>query len=311
MKLTRQKVSHGVADGITGIAPIYKVSLDGKATLIGSGFWLTERGHLVTARHVIEDNIGANGVDEGPIYAMQTFGDRRLMPRVLRKTSMHPNYDLALSETLGHGGYESDPTWTFSMTLEMPKVGDFVGTYSFLSVKQKFEGEKYQGITTDTFTGLLGIPEINISYELKYATRINSGRVLEIYPKGRDRVMMPFPCFRSDIPIYGANSGGPVFDSEGRVCGINCTSYAGQDISFHMPLKGILGLSARDIEFFPEDPAPRGRTVFEMGFAKRVLFDPPLMHSVIPLWQRILFFPYYLYCDFRAKGWFWIGMGGS
>jgi hypothetical protein len=43
-----------------------------------------------------------------------------------------------------------------------------------------------------------------------------------------------------------------------------------------------------------------------MGFANRILFDPPLMHSVIPLWQRILFFPYYLYCDYRAKGWFWI-----
>ena len=69
--------------------------------MIGSGFWLTEKGHLVTAWHVIADNIGKNGIDEGPIYAMQTYGDRRAVPRVLRKTSQHRTYDLALSETIG------------------------------------------------------------------------------------------------------------------------------------------------------------------------------------------------------------------
>jgi hypothetical protein len=291
MILHRQKRQRGMADGLTGIAPIYKVSLDGSAELIGTGFWVTEKGHLITAWHVIADNIGDDGEDQGPIYAAQTTADRKVIIRVLRKTCQHPLYDLALSETVGPGGYDADPTWTFSLTLTEPKIGDSVGTYSFLSPGQKFEGEKYEGISTDWFRGSLIIPGLQLIYELQYAARVNRGQVVEVFPEGRDRVIMPFPCFRSDIPIYGANSGGPVFDHLGRVCGVNCTSYEGQDISFHMPLTGILDLWARDIELIPEAPIPGNRTISEMGFARRVELHPRLPQFFIPLWRRIFLWP--------------------
>lgn len=281
MKLYRQKQNNGVSDGITGIAAIFKISVEppGKATLIGSGFWLTEKGHVVTNRHVIDDNIGADGVDEGPIFAIQTFADRRAVPRALRKTYRHETYDLALSETLAPEGHD-DPTWTFTSTLDEPKVGDPISTYSFVAINQKFDGEKYDGITTDGFMGRLTIPDQNLDFELTFATRINQGHVLEIHPDGRDRVMLPFPCFRSDLPIYGAHSGGPVFDKSGRVCGINCTSFEGQDISYHMPLNGILTMMAPEIELIPEDPHPRSRTVHELMLTHRVVLDPPLADIV-------------------------------
>jgi hypothetical protein len=147
-----------------------------------NGFWITEKGHLITAWHVIADNIGEDGVDRGPIYAIQTYADRRVVPRVLRKSCQHPLYDLALSETLGPGGYDANPTWTFSMTPAEPTVGDFVGTYSFLSFDQKFDGEKYEGISTDHFHGTLGIPDLGLIYELRFAARINRGEVLEVFP---------------------------------------------------------------------------------------------------------------------------------
>src|SRR5437763_14212246 len=115
MRLYRQKRRWGTADGITGIAPIYKVSLEGKADLIGTGFWITEKGHLITAWHVIADNIGDDGQDRGPIYAAQITSDSRIVLRVLRKSDKHPEYDLAYSETVGPGGYDTDPTWTFPM----------------------------------------------------------------------------------------------------------------------------------------------------------------------------------------------------
>lgn len=289
-----------MADGLAGIAPIYKVSCAGEAKLIGTGFWITEKGHLVTAWHVIEENIGTDGIDDGPIYAMQTYSDRKAVARVLRKTAKHKLYDLALSETVGPDGYDADQTWTFSMTLEEPKVGDVVGTYSFVALDQNFEGEKYEGITTDRFNGQIAIPDLNLAFNLTFATRINKGEVLEIFPEKRDSVMMPFPCFRTDIPIYGANSGGPVFDRLGRVCGINRTSIEGQDVSYHMPLKGILELWARDIEFIPEDPFPRERTVAEMGLARRVIFHPSIEKHFFPWWMRVLFKPYHLYLDTTA-----------
>ena len=300
MQLYRQKRYWKIADGITCIAPIYKVSLTGEAKLIGTGFWVTEKGHLVTAWHVIADNIGKDGDDEGPIYAMQTFSDRTFIARALRKSCRHKLYDLALSETSSLNGDDGEPTKTFSMTMIEPRKGDVVGTYSFVSFAQTFESEKTAGVTTDLFEGTFEIPDLNQIYELKFATRINRGTVQEIFPDHRDRVMLPFPCFQSDIPIYGANSGGPVFDRRGRVVGINCTSYEGQDISFHMPLKGILDLWSNDIELIPEDVTSRNRTVFEMGLANRICFHPPLSKFFFPLWLRLLLGPYHSYLDLTA-----------
>lgn len=247
-KLTRRET---VKQGLAGIAAIYNVSREGEARLIGTGFWITETGHLITAWHVIADNIGEDGVDRGPIYAMQALGAGTAIPRVLRKSHKHKIFDLALSETQVFGGPHAYPTRPLSMTLDEPKIGDPLFTHAFLSRNQKLNDEKYQGISTAGFNGLLSIPDLNLTYELSYQARVGFGHLTAIFKEPRDRVLLPFPCFQSDIPIYGANSGGPVFDTKGRICAVNCTSYAGDNISFHIPLKGILDLGARDIEFSP------------------------------------------------------------
>jgi hypothetical protein len=264
-KLNRRKT---LKQGLAGIAPIYKVSFEGEATLIGTGFWITETGHLITAWHVIEDNIGADGVDRGPIYAMQALGGGAAIPRVLRKSHQHKLFDLALSETLVLGGPYANRTQPLPMTLDEPKIGDPLFTHAFLSRDQKFNDDKYKGISTASFDGLMAIPDLGLTYELSFQAREGFGHLTAIFNEARDRVLLPFPCFQSDIPLYGANSGGPVFDKKGRICAVNCTSFAGETISFHMPLKGILELGARDIEFVPEDPVPRWRTVTELGFGK-------------------------------------------
>lgn len=46
------------------------------------------------------------------------------------------------------------------------------------------------------------------------------GRVLDVYPRGRDRVLAPFPCFRTNARFDDAMSGGPVFNREGQLCGL-------------------------------------------------------------------------------------------
>jgi hypothetical protein len=169
------------------------------------------------------------------------------------------------------------------MTLDEPEVGDMIFTHAFLAPDQKFTDERYQGVSTASFDGLMAIPDLGLTYELSFKAKVGFGCLTEIFKEARDRVLLPFPCFRSDVPLYGANSGGPVFDKRGRICGVNCTSFAGEAISFHMPLKGILELGARDIEFVPEDPVPRWRTVAELGLARRVPFYPSL--------ERIFFYP--------------------
>jgi hypothetical protein len=302
-KLTRRET---INQGLAGIAAIYKVSLEGEAKLIGTGFWITETGHLITAWHVIEDNIGDDGVDRGPIYAMQALGSGAAIPRVLRKSDKHKIFDLALSETQVLGGPHAYPTRPLPMTIDEPKIGDPLFTHAFLSHDQKFSDEKYQGISMSSFDGLMAIPGLSLTYELSFQSRVGFGHLTKIFKEARDRVLLPFPCFQSDLPLYGANSGGPVFDKKGRICGINCTSFVGESISFHIPLKAILELGARDIEFIPEDPVPRWRTVTELGLAKRVPFQPSLERVFFTHGQRLIFFFYHSILDLRSWVRWWL-----
>lgn len=301
MQLRKLRKAPVSADSLISIAPIYKVSFQGEPKLIGSGFWVTHYGHLVTARHVIDDNAGKDGVDEGPIYAMQTLPDRQAIPRVLRKSWRHDTFDLALSETLVGDELGEVSTTPVLLTLDEPVAGAQIATHAFVSTQQEFTNEKIEGTTTASFQGALAIPELGVEYDLSFSARAGFGYVTDVFPDKRDSVMMPFPCVQSDIPIYGANSGGPVYDSKGRVCAINCTSYAGADISFHMPTKGVLDLFARDIELIPEDPVARMRSIFELGLARRVPFDPPLSKVFYTLPQRMLLWPYHVWLDALAR----------
>ena len=293
-KLTRSSASD---DLLTGIAPIYKVSFSGEAALIGTGFWVTTRGHLVTAKHVIDDNIGADGIDEGMIYAICVTPDRSLVARVFKSTYRHSQFDLALSETLSPhevgvaGGIDPVGTFPLTLTLTQPRRGERVTTYAYVTHGQDFVQGKKPGITPFEMSLTMAVPDLGLVYDISFMTRLETGHVGEIFPELRDSVMLPFPCFQSDMPIYGANSGGPVFDSKGRVCGVNCSSYEGTDISFHVPTKSVADLVAFGIEFVPEDPAPRTRTIAELGLARRILFDPPAARALFPFWVRLLLWP--------------------
>jgi len=305
MKLRKLQRSPHHGDDLIGIAPIYKVNFSGEARLIGTGFWVTERGHLVTAWHVIEDNIGKDGIDTGPIYAMCMSPDRTHTPRVLRKSYKHTTFDLALSETSSPGDSGKTSTWPLPMTLDEPEVEAKVFSHAFVSQAQSFFKGPHNGLTTSEFSATLAIPDLGLKFDLSYMTRLESGHVKAIFVEARDAVMLPFPCFQSEMPIYSANSGGPVFDAKGRICGVNCSSYEGTNISFHIPIRGVLDLFAHEIELIPEDPVRRGRTVLELGLAQRVPFDPPLIKVYFTFAQRLLLAPWHTLLDIVSwANWF-------
>lgn len=279
---------------LVGIAPIYKFSWNYEPEFVGTGFWITNSGLLVTAAHVIEANFDKHENDLGYIAAFQTTPDLRLFSRLIRRSHRHSKFDLALCETERFVDEKGRPipTQPLEMTTEMPPVGSPVFTHAFSSRATSFAGEKFEGIPAGTYNGGFSIPERGINQKIEFMARLGFGQVMEIFKEARDKVMMPFPCFRSDIPVYGGNSGGPVFDYKGRICGVNCSQFQGTDIAFHVPLEGILSLRAKDLELVPEDPTPRDRTVFELGLASRVPFKPDLAKAYIPFWPRIILRPY-------------------
>lgn len=215
-------------DLLTGIAPVFRMDLEsGEASLIGTGFWVTEVGHLVTAWHVVEENIGQDGVDRGPIFAVQAFPDRSIAIRNFSKSDKHPKFDLALSETVTAPPAEERPTLPIAMSLDELSIGEPVFSFAVLADDQAFENEKLPGLTTARFAGEIYVDELALTALVNFAVRLSFGQVSVIFETMRDRVMLPFPCVQTDVPIYGGNSGGPLFDVRGRICAVHCGHPAG------------------------------------------------------------------------------------
>ena len=49
------------------VLPVVKIALDGQITLIGTAFVVSATGIVMTAKHVILDNLDSNGEDIGGI----------------------------------------------------------------------------------------------------------------------------------------------------------------------------------------------------------------------------------------------------
>ena len=64
---------------------------------------------------------------------------------------------------------------------------------------------------------------------LSFNPEFYEGRIVEYLANGRDRVMLPGPCYRTDMVIHHGTSGAPVAGPSGRVFGINSTGFDGTD----------------------------------------------------------------------------------
>jgi hypothetical protein len=54
---------------------------------------------------------------------------------------------------------------------------------------------------------------------------ITTGEVIEIFDERRDISRMPFPGFQTNARFDGGMSGGPIFNSDGELCGIISSAY--------------------------------------------------------------------------------------
>lgn len=289
-------------DLLTGIAPVFRFDPDGGTVeLIGTGFWVTEAGHLVTAWHVVDENIGSGGVDRGPIFAIQFFSDRSAVVRNFRKTDKHPSFDLALSETVVAPPHAECSTSPISMSLDELSIDEPVFSFAVIAHEQVFDDERLPGVTTDFFSSEISVGPSAKSVPITFAVRLSLGKVTDIFERMRDRIMLPFPCIQTNIAIYGGNSGGPVFDVRGRICAINCTSFGGDQIAFHIPVQGVLHLRARTQSLGIEDQARKQRTLLELAALGKVLFDPPMLYADRPLYSTFRWLWYAVRCLVRRE----------
>ncbi|QJR09886.1 hypothetical protein DSM104443_00936 [Usitatibacter rugosus] len=175
----------------------------GTATLIGRGLALTA-GHVMAA---CKQAYGLRTTGEGEVegdfrlYGCQHVGGE-VRQFLIDMFFAQEQTDVAVLR-LRLGEAEWLPTGFPRWTLLPPKIGERVFAFG------------YAGIATQDVDGNTLITR---------DARTSVGEVKEHHLGGRDRLLAPFPCFRTNNRFDDAMSGGPVFTEGGRLCGVICAN---------------------------------------------------------------------------------------
>lgn len=112
-----------------------------------------------------------------------------------------PPYDIALLELLVPADWPEDHRWVLPwITLLPPEENSTVYGFGFSKSEVSYPGDA--------------------DAEILHDPRTAGGRVIEVHHLYRDRSRLNFPCFRTNARFDGGMSGGPVFTSQGHLCGI-------------------------------------------------------------------------------------------
>jgi hypothetical protein len=225
-------------DPSSTIFPILRNTPGVAPEVIGTGFYIAHQGLFATARHVLKEAFDAQGKPTVPLTIIHRFPDHnQIVFRPVIRACLHNGSDIAVGVA---APMRNDSTgkdlWANSVVLssKVVDVGSIVSTYAYPNAVT---------VARD--------PE---QHEIHIHPLFFSGAVVECFPEGRDRVMMPGPCYQTSMHLHGGASGGPVFDSKtGRVCGINSTSFASAtDVSFVSMIQKLLEIDIDGVVLRPE-----------------------------------------------------------
>lgn len=101
-----------------------------------------------------------------------------------------------------------------------------------------------------------------------------TGEVVDVHLDFRDKFRMKFPCFRTNARFDGAMSGGPVFDSRGRLVGLISSNLPpfeeGEDhVSYVSLLWPVMGIYI-DSDVLPDARKRRRYPLIELSYSGRM-----------------------------------------
>lgn len=244
-----------VLSKIDCIFPIVAQMPDNQIRLLGTGFYICTLRTFVTATHVLMDVMDpVTGQQKHPIGIFHFYGDNNYM--ILPITwAWHSNCDVSIGVTAGANHNTTGEPLTnkmLTLTQRQPEKGELVATYAYPDSYSEQDG-KIQ--------------------KLYLRPQFYEGNIEEYYPEGRDRVLLPWPCYRTSIHLHGGSSGGPAVDKYGKVFGVNCRSMdPNTDVSFITPITTILGGYLENARF-SEAEEPRRIYIHELMQLGHIVFD--------------------------------------
>ncbi len=215
---------------LNGIVPLLLETAPRKYKIVGTGFYITTYGSVMTAAHVVEDlveNHDATGQLVSPRYLLHTTGISRIQMRVIREVRVSSLYDIAVLHTgkLASVADVSHPKNMLGIHSSVrPPIGARIVTFGYP-----------QNATMD----------FNKADTAIFVADAFEGKLLEYVDAGP---FMKYPHYHTSIEMPHGTSGGPVF-YEGHIIGINSRAWdfkggehEGQHLSSVVPIQHALGL---------------------------------------------------------------------
>lgn len=241
------------ARGHHAIFPILKQTDDGRFNLIGTGFFISSFGLFVSAKHVLRDCFDGKDAQKFPVCLLQFLPEDRYLLRHIPWCSSHNTADVAVGLAENLPGSEPSPGLT--LTTSGPSNGDDVRTFAYPETK---------------------IEQMSESQVMNFKPKFYDGRIIQYLPNGRDKIMLPGPCYQTSIVIKGGASGGPVVGKSGRVFALNSTGYDGtHEISFVSRIDEIIYLGLPHLRL-PDGQELCSVTIFDLANAGWIDFEPHL-----------------------------------
>jgi hypothetical protein len=197
--------------------------------LIGTGFFLDSDGLFFTARHVFsgrESAFDLEGAADFAVYCVHAVDlHRKLVARHIDVSSVktHSHTDIAAGRVEMNQFGRGDKSITQRDLRETAYVSQATA----------------DNIPVGTGVFTVAYPRAVVTYDpgsvaIHFQSDAFSGRITKHYPEGRDRSMIPWPCYETDMEIMSGASGGPVFVSRsgGVLFGVNCTGTTPHSVSY-------------------------------------------------------------------------------
>ena len=215
------------------ISPVIVEVEKGKYKCLGTCFFISETGIFITADHVLEDTFPEKIPEEKKLYLDEDFKKEKVITvnKGIIIPQLMPNNKVLFRKVLWTSMLSMDDTAIGVVEPMINNHGEKIKTIPLvLSVRDAKEGD-----TLFTYS-YPGSKTFNNSFHI--TQNVSMGKVTKHYPQGRDRTLIPFPCYETRIITKGGSSGGPVFNLLGAVVGIN-TSGVG-DTHFVSKINNIL-----------------------------------------------------------------------
>ncbi len=228
-------------DGNRAIFPLCESDENNNLRFVGTAFFICTNGVFVTAKHVVMDQRWEKPID--PLTAIQFIEGSYILRPVLSISVNNSDVAIGTLRTATHnqtGEQLTNPILT--LTTKTPQHGSVVTTFAY---PKSF------------------VQERDSIRELHFNTSWHSGFVLEYLPGGRDKSMLPGPCYRTTMDIFHGASGGPVMNTNARVFGVNSTMYDGVQESYVSAIQSLGGLEIDDV-MMPGESKPRRVTTNEL-----------------------------------------------